>query len=108
MSIHIFTVVQELWIPGQDLAVDEIMERFTGQSLDIVTISSKPIPTGYKVWAVAQLGYILNVIYHCNGKGPIGSKVPKGSGINPTQAVVVNLLLSLQKPPIGPTFRYCV
>jgi Transposase IS4 len=88
MSVHIFTIAQELWIPGRDLAVDEIMERFTGRSSDIVTIPSKPIPTGYKVWAVAQLGYILNVIYHRNGKGPIGSKAPKGSGINPTQAVV--------------------
>jgi hypothetical protein len=64
--------------------------------------------TGYKVWAVAQLGYILSVIYHRNGKGSVGSKVPKGSGINPTQAVVVNLLKSLPDPPIGPTFRYCV
>jgi hypothetical protein len=49
MSLHIFTVVQELWVPGQDLAVDEIIECFTGRSSDIVTIPSKPIPTGYKV-----------------------------------------------------------
>jgi hypothetical protein len=108
MSVHIFTIAQELWIPGRDLAVDEIMERFTGRSSDIVTIPSKPIPTGYKVWAIAQLGYVLNVIYHRNGKGPIGSKAPTGSGINPTQGVVVNLLLGLRKPPIGLTFRYCV
>jgi hypothetical protein len=108
MSSHIFTIAQELWVPRRDLAVDEIMERFTGQSLDIVTIPSKPIPTRYKVWAVAQLGYILNVIYHQNRKGPIRSKVPKGSSINPTQAVVVSLLQSLRKPPIRPSFCYCV
>lgn len=108
MSSHIFTIAQELWVPGRDLAVDEIMERFTGRSSDIVTIPSKPIPTGYKVWAIAQLGYILNIIFHQNGKGPIGSKAPKGSGINPTQAVVVSLLQNLRKPPIGPSFRYCV
>jgi hypothetical protein len=108
MSVHIFTIAQELWVPGRDLAVDEIMERFTGRSSDIVTIPSKPIPTGYKVWAVAQLGYILNVIYYQNRKGPIGSKAPKGSGINPTQGVVVNLLQSLRKPPTRPSFHYCV
>jgi hypothetical protein len=84
------------------------MERFTGRSFDIVTIPSKLIATGYKVWAVAQLGYILSVIYHRNGKGPVGSQAPKGSQINPTQSVVVNLLQRLPKPPIGPTFRYCV
>ena len=48
------------WIPGRDLAIDECMIRFTGRSHDIMTIPSKPIPTGYKVWAVAQKGYILS------------------------------------------------
>jgi hypothetical protein len=32
----------------------------------------------------------------------------KGSKINPTQAVVVNLLKTLLSPPIGPSLRYCV
>jgi hypothetical protein len=50
----------------------------------------------------------LNIIFHQNGKGPIGSKVPKGSGINLTQAVVVNLLKTLLDPLIGPTLWYCV
>jgi hypothetical protein len=49
MSSHIFTIAQELWVLGRDLAVNEIIERFTGQSSDIVTIPSKPIPTRYKV-----------------------------------------------------------
>jgi hypothetical protein len=84
------------------------MERFTGRSSDIVTIPGKPIATGYKVWVIAQPGYILGVIYHQNSKGLVGSKAPKGSQINPTQAVVINLLKSLPDPPIGPTFRYCV
>jgi hypothetical protein len=84
------------------------MERFSGRSLDIVTIPSKPISTGYKVWAIAQLGYILGVLYHRNGKGPVGSKALPGSGINPTQAVVVTLLKTLPNPPTGPGLRYCI
>jgi hypothetical protein len=68
-----------------------------------VTIPSKPISTGYKVWAIAQLGYILGILYHQNGKGPVDSKAPKGSGINPTQAVVVTLLQTLPNPPTGPS-----
>jgi hypothetical protein len=47
-------------------------------------------------------------LYHRNGKGPIGSKSPPGSGINPTQAVVVTLLQTLQNPPTGPSLQYCV
>jgi hypothetical protein len=43
------------WIPGRDVTVDEIIERFSGRSSDILTIPSKPIPTGYKIWAVAQV-----------------------------------------------------
>jgi len=84
------------------------MERFSGRSSDIVTIPSKPISTGYKVWAIAQLGYILSVLYYRNGKGPVGSKVPLSSRINPTQAVVVTLLKTLPNPPIGPSLQYCV
>jgi hypothetical protein len=34
--------------------------------------------------------------------------VPKDSKINPTQAVVVNLLKTLPDPPIGPSLQYCV
>ena len=78
-----------------------------GRSCNIVTIPSKPISTGYKVWAIAQTGYILGVLYHRIGKGPVGSKVPEGSGINPTQAVVVTLLQTLLRI-VGPSLRYCV
>jgi hypothetical protein len=103
LNTHIWTISCRLWIPGQDLVVDECIERFSGHSLDIVTIPSKPISTGYKVWAIAQLGYILGILYHRNGKGPVGSKAPPSSGINPTQAVVVTLLKTLPNPPIGPS-----
>ena len=72
-----------------------------------MTIPSKPISTGYKIWAIAQLGYILRVLFHRNRKGPIESKVPKGLGINPTQAVVVTLLQTLPKI-VGLSLRYCV
>ena len=48
------------------------------------------------------------MLYHQNGKGPVNSKVPKDSGINPTQAVVVTLLQTLPNPPTGPSLRYCV
>ena len=33
------------------------MVRFTGRSTDTVYIPTKPIPVGYKVWVVADLGY---------------------------------------------------
>jgi hypothetical protein len=58
---------RKYWKPSRDVAVDECKVRFTGRSYDITTIPSKPIPIGYKVWAIAQVGYIALVyIYRAN------------------------------------------
>jgi hypothetical protein len=75
------------------------MLRFTGRSYDIITIPSKPISTGYKVWAVAQKGYILSWLWHSKGTGPIGIKVPQALGQNKTAATVPYLLQLLPKRP---------
>jgi hypothetical protein len=92
------------WIPGRDVAVDEFMVRFTGRSYDIITIPSKPIPTGYKGWAVAQKGFILSWLWHSKGSGPVGiKKIPKALGKNKTAATVPFLLELLPKrPPHSP------
>jgi hypothetical protein len=76
------------------------MLRFTGRSHDIITIPSKPISTGYKVWAVAQKGYILSWLWHSKGTGPIGIKVPQALGQNKTAATVPYLLQLLPKRPL--------
>jgi hypothetical protein len=41
------------WALGRNIVVRGPMLRFTSWILDILTISSKPIPTRYKLWAVA-------------------------------------------------------
>jgi hypothetical protein len=71
------------------------MVRFTGRSHDIITIPSKPIPTGYKGWAVAQKGFILSWLWHSKGSGLVGitsKKIPKVLGKNKTAATVPHLL----------------
>lgn len=82
LNSHIQEASRRYQIPSRDLVVGECMERFIGQkskalkhfkiyidylllkgrSYDIMIIPSKPISTGYKVWAIAQLRYILSVI----------------------------------------------
>lgn len=101
MSTHLLTQVKQFWNPGSDLAVDECMARFTGRSNDILTIKSKPISTGFKIWAIAQQGYILHWIWHQKGKGPVGIK-PPNRRLNKTNSVVISCLESLPKQP------YCV
>jgi len=75
------------------------MLRFTSRSHDIITIPSKPIPTGYKVWVVAQQGYILSWLWHSKRSGPVGIKVPRALGRNKTAATVPYLLQRLPKRP---------
>jgi len=89
----------KLWTPGRDIAVDECMIRFTGRSFDITTIKSKPIPTGYKVWGIAQKGFLLSWFWHSNGKGPQGIDPHKDLDLNQTAAVVVNLAEKLPERP---------
>ena len=73
------------------------MTRFTGRAHEKLTIPSKPIPTGIKGWAVAELGYFLYWFWHARGKGPQGVECPKELKQNKTAAVVPCLLNKLPK-----------
>ena len=84
------------------------MNRFTGRAKEIVTIPTKPTPTGLKIWVIAQLGFIIAWCFHRPGSkgGPVGVKTPvelggnkHGNGGNKTQAVVVHLLEQLLPSP---------
>ena len=67
-----------------------------GRSKDTLNIPAKPTPIGYKIWAIADEGYILHWVWHRKKKGPVGlsNKPPE---LNPTQAVVPFLLEQLSK-----------
>jgi hypothetical protein len=87
------------------------MVRYEGRAKEATTIPNKPIPTGFKVWAAAQRGFLLCWNFHILGKaqGPIDVKTPRelggtarqGKGGNKTQAVVLDLVGRLSKPPTG-------
>lgn len=72
---------------------------------DSLTIPRKTIPTGFKIWALGQQGYLLHWIWHQKNKDPVEvkpPKLPKPRAINPTNSVVVACFKSL---PVQP---YCV
>ena len=114
MNKHIQAQNLKLWVLGRDIAIDEVIARFEGRAYKTTTIPGKPIPTGFKIWVIAQSGYFLQWIWHAKGKtgGPVGVKVPrdlggseKGTGGNKTAAVVPHLLSLLLEPSEG---RYTV
>jgi hypothetical protein len=76
------------------LAVDEIIVRYEGRAKETTTVPGKPTPTGFKVWAVAQRGFLILWNWHIPGE-------KNGNRGNKTQAVVLHLINRLPKPPQG-------
>jgi hypothetical protein len=87
------------------------MVRYEGKAKETTTVPNKPIPTGFKVWGVAQRGFLICWNWHILGdkNGPVGVRTPRelggtkkeGKGGNKTQAVVLALINRLPPPPIG-------
>jgi Transposase IS4 len=88
---------QRYWKPGTHVAVDECIEGFTGRSADTVNIPTKPTPIGFKIWVLADQGYVLDFLWHVKGdgkdQGPQGlSNTWEKKGFSKTQSVVLELV----------------
>ena len=89
---------KKYWITGTHLAVDETIQRFMGRAREIVNIPSKPTPEGFKIWVLANDGYVLDWMYHAKGSnksdGPqdLDDFWTKDLGFTQTQAVVLDLV----------------
>src|SRR5881398_2726423 len=59
------------------------MIRFRRRSKHKVKLKNKPIQEGYKVWAIAQRGYIITWLWHSKEEGPEG--ISKGQGLQVEQ-----------------------
>jgi hypothetical protein len=97
---HLRQLFMTYWLAGRNLAIDEAMIGFLGRAKEIVHIPTKPTPTGYKVWAMADKGYTLNWLWHAPGEktedGPQGiSPHLRKLGVNRTQQAVIQLLSTL-------------
>jgi len=103
----IFSILRQkcslYWRPSTNLTVDEIMIKFEGRTTQKITIPGKPIPTGFKLFALGDSGYTLN--WECTRPGlyegvltekrRISVTIPNSSAIsllNPTQSVVIRLV----------------
>ena len=67
---HLRQKFQKFRLIGKHLSVDETIQRFMGRSAEIVNIPSKPTPGGFKIWVLANQGYILDWLHHAKGEGP--------------------------------------
>jgi len=88
---------QRYWKPGRDVAIDECIEGFTGRTSDTVNIPTKPTPIGFKIWTLADSGYVIDLLWHVKGdgkdQGPQGLRTTwEEQGFSRTQAVVLELM----------------
>lgn len=89
---------KQYWQIGTHLTIDESIQRFLGRAAEVVNIPSKPTPEGFKIWCLANGGYVVDWLWHGKGSkaedGPY--KLPahwmKEEGFSKTQAVVLELL----------------
>ena len=88
---------QRYWKPATDVAIDECIEGFTGRTSDTVNIPTKPTPIGFKIWVLADQGYVFDLLWHVKGDGK--DEGPQGlhttwekQGFSRTQAVVLELM----------------
>jgi len=92
---YIRLTYRKLYRPGAHLTVDKTIERFMGRAPEIVTIPTKPTPKGFKIWVLANEGYILDWLWHARGDkaGLVDlDETFTEEGFSKTQAVVLDLL----------------
>jgi hypothetical protein len=102
LNDHLRQKFRQYWKIGTHVAVDEAMQRFTGRAKQIVHIPHKPTPKGFKIWCLANDGYLLDWLFHQKGSKPQDGPVDvdrfwideeNGYRFSKTQAVVLDLLL---------------
>jgi hypothetical protein len=96
------------WKPATDVAIDEGIEGFTGRKRNIVNIPTKSTPIGFKIWVVADQGYVFDLLWHVKGdgkdQGPQGFRTTwEKKGFSKTQAVVPELVTRMPNRGKGHT-----
>jgi Transposase IS4 len=59
---YLRTSFTDHWHPSTHIAVNECIEPFFGRCSDTVNIPTKPTPIGFKIWCLADAGYILDFL----------------------------------------------
>jgi hypothetical protein len=87
---------QKFYTPGSHLSVDEIMVQCFGRTLHTYKMPNKPIKQGYKIFALAEHGYIWTFSWSSRQLGI--EEMFKWPGLTPTGSMVVELIERLPLP----------
>ena len=68
---HLRTQFKVFCVLSQNVSVDEMMKAFTGRSAHTVKMNNKPVSEGFKMWALADRGYVWHFMWHLCVEGII-------------------------------------
>src|SRR5882757_2120692 len=94
---HFRDACQRYYIPRNDVAIDEIMVRFFGRSHHTYKMPKKPIQQGYKLFALADHGYVW-FFYYTSRQYGIGELV-KVLDLTATGSMVYQMARQLPQIP---------
>jgi hypothetical protein len=83
------------WIPGDRVAIDEMMIKFFGSSSHTVKMQNKPIKMGYKIWACCEQGYLFFFLFYSRNEGT--GELEKHDDLSATQSMVWQMSKRLPK-----------
>ena len=89
------TASQHYYTPRTNVAIDEIMVRFYGRSSDTCKMPNKPIKQGYKIFALADNGYVwhFQLSSRCHGI----AELVKDTELTSTGSMVLQMARLLPK-----------
>ena len=68
MASIIYINYQQNWIPATYITINKVILPFCGRSEDIIKMKNKPIEEGFKIWVLADLGYVYNWLWYSGHK----------------------------------------
>jgi hypothetical protein len=93
LNSHLRQRSRDLLLPSTNLSIDEMMVSFTGRSRHTVRIPSKPIPVGYKIFAICDNGYTIDWLLTSRTESVAQlTRIPE---LSPTSSAVIQLCRSL-------------
>ena len=99
MTITICEACQKYWTPEANLAVNENMILYLEHTQHTIKAPHKPIKQGYKIWALEDLGYIFNWLWHSRTLGTENlSKQFCQKIMADTHTLIMSLAKSLSEP----------
>ena len=58
IATHLRIICKRLWHLGTHVTINEAMIAYRGRTKHTIRIKNKPTSEGYKVWVLAEAGYV--------------------------------------------------